>query len=130
MRLYNKQNRKMRRTSWFPVQMPVASVLLIVAALALCHLWVNDRCDSLGSRIKALEHRKVLLHNRVQEQEARLVAMKSPAHITRLLQQFQIVMDWPDEGRVLWLPAHLNEEERPLSGHRRYAQHRDVRMND
>jgi len=130
MRLYNKQNRKVRRTPWFPIQTPVVFVLLIMAALALCHLWINDRCDSLGSRIKLLEHRKVLLHNRVQEEEARFVAMKSPANITRLLQQFHIVMDWPYRTRVLWLPASLNEEEFPLSGHRRYAQYRDARMND
>ena len=129
MRLFNKQNRK-RKAPAITLPLPVAAALLIIGTLALGYLWISDRCESLGGHIKTLEGRKVLLHNRVLAEEARLAMLKSPANIVRLLDSFSIVMDWPDEGRVLRLPARLDEAGRALAARRQFAQRRDTAMND
>ena len=99
-----RRNRK-KESAGFIFPLPLAGVLGLAAAIALTYLWLCGRCETIGSQIKVLEDRRTELQKRVGSEEYKWASMKSPVHIERLLQQFNIHMIWPEKAQVVQVQA-------------------------
>lgn len=126
-----KKNRKKDSESFiFPA--PFAAILGAVALVSLGYLWFCGRCEALGAQIKILEYRKVEAHKRVINEQYKWSNMKSPGNILALLQHYNLLMNYPDESRVVRLryrsaePASL----RASTERREYVQRAGTVVND
>jgi hypothetical protein len=97
----NQNRQKSEKTKVFPA--PLALILTAVASLALGHLWLTDRCDQLGRRIKELEQQKAQLKKQVEVEELNWSAMTTYEKMEEHLRRHNLVMDWPAEKNIVRL---------------------------
>lgn len=115
-----KRNRK-KDAPRIPVPAPFAAIVGLVATTAFAYLWFCDRCEGMGRQIQALETRKAEIHKRVVNEEYKWSHMKSPGNIENLLKQFNLEMNWPDEGRVVRVRRPEPPAETPPAEHLQLA---------
>jgi hypothetical protein len=91
--------RKNARTS--PVPGGIAVFLVLAVGLALGWLWLDNRCDQLGMRLKELEQEKAALRRRVTNEEFKWSSLTTYESMMKLLKQHGIEMDWPRERQIV-----------------------------
>jgi hypothetical protein len=79
----------------------LAVVLFVAGTLALSYLWLDARCNALGRRIKSLEQQKVALQRQVANEEFKWSNLTTFENMVKLLQQHNLVMEWPKEKSVV-----------------------------
>ncbi len=125
-----KKNRKKQSQGvMFP---PVlAATLTMAAVVAFVYLWLCNRCDAIGTRIKTHERKTQELHRRVLYEEYKWSNMKSPRNIETLLRQHNLQMTWPEERNVVRL-RHLPAPggAGAVEDRTQYAQRTSVVRND
>jgi len=127
----HKKNRK-KDSEGFIFPAPFAAILGAVALISLGYLWFCGRCEALGTQIKMLENRKVEAHKRVINEQYKWSNMKSPGNILALLQHYNLLMNYPDESRVVRLRYRSTESAVPrdLAERREYVQRAGSAVND
>ena len=127
----HKKNRK-KDSDGFIFPAPFAAILGAVAVISLGYLWLCGRCDSLGRQIKGLEEKKVEIHKRVINEEYKWSNMKSPGNILALLQHHNLLMNYPDESRVVRLRFRSTDSAslRRPEERREYVQRAGTAVND
>jgi hypothetical protein len=127
----HKKNRK-KDSEGFIFPAPFAAILGAVALVSLGYLWFCGRCEALGAQIKMLENRKVEAHKRVINEEYKWSNMKSPGNILALLQHYNLVMNYPDESRVVRLRYRSTESAlaRASTERRDYVLRAGIAVND
>lgn len=127
----HKKNRK-KDSEGFIFPAPFAAILGAVALISLGYLWFCGRCEALGAQIKMLEIRKVEAHKRVINEEYKWSNMKSPGNILALLQNNNLLMNYPDESRVVRLRYRSTESAslRASAERREYVQRAGTAVND
>ena len=127
----HKRNRK-KDSDGFIFPAPFAAILGAVALISLGYLWFCGRCDSLGKQIKGLEDRKVEIHKRVINEEYKWSNMKSPGNIMAMLQRNNLLMNYPDESRVVRLRYRSSQSAsmRASAERREYVQRAGTAVND
>lgn len=94
---------KRKNTRGFIVPLPVASILIVAAALLLLYVWQETRSHILCARIKFLEQQQVEVTKRWQNEQGKWNNLKSPANIDRMLARYKIEMIWPAENCIMRL---------------------------
>ena len=112
-----KNRRKDGQGVSFPV--PVAAGIVLVGVMSLLYVWLDGRCEAAGSRIKALENQKVEVHKKVMIEEYKWCTAKSPRNIERLLRQFKLNMQYPEETQIVRLRYKPAEPETRETAFRR-----------
>ncbi len=102
-------NRKIRQGPLFPA--PLAGVLTLAALIALSYLWLCGRCDAISAEIQQIEHRRVELRRRLVAEEYRWAQMNTLSRIRAALANFGIVMEAPEERRILRLLRPVDVED-------------------
>jgi hypothetical protein len=97
-----RKNRK-RHTGGYLIPVPLTVMLIVMAALSLCYLWLRARCDALGEELKAMEVRKASLQRVYLNEEFKLTNLKSPASLERALRRHNLVMAWPNRDQIVRL---------------------------
>lgn len=102
-----QRNRKKRRTNkqhgyGFPGMIAAA---FLVVVLGLTYVWIGSRCEQLGREIRVLEARQHELSNAFRQEESRWARMRSPQGLESALRRWNLDMQWPARGQVVWLPA-------------------------
>lgn len=95
----NRNYRKNARTT--PVPGAVAVCLLAVLSISFAWLWLSNRCDYLGTRIKDLEQQKTVLRRRVVNEEFKWSSLTTYENMMKLLKQHNLEMDWPRERQIV-----------------------------
>lgn len=95
----NRNYRKNARSS--PLPGPLLLVVFVVGGLAFGWLWLNNRCDHLATRIKALEQEKVALRRRVTNEEFKWSSLTTYENMMKLLKEHRIEMNWPSERQIV-----------------------------
>ena len=98
-------SRKNRKISQAANHVPAKTILLIaVAALvAIAYLGLQSRNDELGREIKALERSLPGLAKNLASEERNWTAAKSIPNMKRLIDRYDIKMDWPAESQIIRL---------------------------
>ena len=127
----HKRNRK-KDSEGFIFPAPFAAILGAVALVSLGYLWFCGRCEALGAQIKTLEIRKSEAHKRVINEEYKWSNMKSPGNILALLQHYNLLMNYPEESRVVRLRYRSTESasSRTSEGRRESVQRAGTAVND
>jgi hypothetical protein len=100
-RARNRNYRKNVRSRLLPGWLAV--LLAVAATAALGSLWLDDRCERLGRRIKDLEQQQVALHRRLSNEQFKWSNMTTFENMVKLLKQHNLEMDWPKERSVVRL---------------------------
>ena len=126
-----KKNRK-KDSEGFVVHTLFASILGAVALVSLGYLWFSGRCEALGAQIKMLENKKIEATKRRTYEECKWSNMKSPGNILALLQHYNLLMNYPDESRVVRLRYRSTESasSRASAERRDYVQRTGTAVND
>ncbi len=127
----HKKNRN-KDSEGFIFPAPFAAILGAVALVSLGYLWFCGRCEALGAQIKTLETRKIEAHKRVINEEYKWSNMKSPGNILALLQHNNLLMNYPEESRVVRLRYRSTESAslRASAERRDYVQRAGTAVND
>ena len=127
----HKRNRK-KDSEGFIFPAPFAAILGAVALVSLCYLWLCGRCEALGAQIKTLENRKVEAHKQAINEECKWSNMKSPGNILALLQRHNLLMNYPEESRVVRLRYRSAESAwlQASAERREYVQRAGAVVND
>ncbi|MFH0881168.1 MAG: hypothetical protein V2A34_15765 [Lentisphaerota bacterium] len=104
-----KNQKKDGRGFRFPAHW--AAVLMMAGVMALTYLWLCGRCDALGARIKALEGQKSDVHKKVMNEEFKWCNAKSPRNVEKMLKQFKLDMQFPEEQQIVRLRYKSPEPE-------------------
>ena len=86
------------------IPLPFSMMLIVIAVLALCYLWMRQRCDAIGNELKALETRKAAAERLHLSQESELANLKSPQNVDRALRQHGLLMTWPSSDQIVRVP--------------------------
>ena len=116
-----KNRKKFSREAALPA--PFFLILGGVVAVAFGYLWLNGRCDALGSRITQLESQKANLVQKIKVERSRWESAKSLDQVERLLQRHHLIMTWPDERSVVHIRRAADEASVAEAGapQRQYA---------
>ena len=80
-----------------------------VLALVLAYLGVSNSCDDLGRQIKQAEQEKAELRKQVMAEEQNWAQARSVRNMEKLMKQFQLSMDFPQEKDIIRL--HVSRPE-------------------
>ena len=105
----NRNYRKKARTS--PVSGPLVLSLLVIMGLAFGWLWLNNRCELLGTRIKELEQEKAALRRRVANEQFKWSSLTTYESMMKLLKEHGIEMDWPRERQIVRIRRAAGEDD-------------------
>ena len=124
-------NRK-KDSEGFVFPAPFAAILGAVALVSLGYLWFGSRCDFMGKQIKELESAKKEAHQRRVNEECKWSNAKSPGNIVAMLQRHNLLMNYPDESRVVRLRYRSTESasQRASAERREYVQRAGTVVND
>ncbi|MBA4389162.1 MAG: hypothetical protein C0404_14410 [Verrucomicrobia bacterium] len=107
------RNRK-RKLNTFMIPLPLAGVIVLLAAVALAYILLDCRCESLGSEIRAMEKESDALTRKCLNEEYKWQQMKTPRELERALQKFGISMTWPKETQIVRMgDIHPKENRAP-----------------
>ena len=96
-----RRNRKKNRASkWF---LPAGMAAVVVAGLALLHVWLGVSCEKLGRNIQALEKAQGVLDQRLQTEEAEWAILRSPKNLEAALARMNIQMAFPQASEIVRL---------------------------
>jgi|GEM_PF-6594499 len=96
-----RRNRKKNRTAkWF---LPAGMAAVVVAGLALLHVWLGFSCEALGRDIQALEKTQAMLEQRLQTGEAEWAFLRSPKNLEAALARMNIQMAFPLASEIVRL---------------------------
>ena len=101
-----KKNRR-KRSEGLDIHAPSIAILVLAATVFLSYLWLCGKCDAMGSQIKERESELENLNRRVLTEEFKWARMKSPGNMRQYLRQHGLIMDWPDEARILRVPIRV-----------------------
>ncbi|HMP76056.1 MAG TPA: hypothetical protein PKE12_07165 [Kiritimatiellia bacterium] len=104
----NRNYRKKARTA--PISGPLVLVLISAMGLAFGWLWLNNRCELLGTRIKELEQERTALRRRVANEEFKWSSLTTYESMMKLLKEHRIEMDWPRERQIVRIRRAAGDE--------------------
>ena len=96
-----RRNNKKRNGFVFPSFFAV--VVLFLAALALCYVWLGCRCEALGGEIKLIEDEHADLNKKCSYETCRWSRMRALPNVKATLGKHGIVMTWPSHEQVVRL---------------------------
>jgi len=103
--------RNRRKTSeGFTFPVPIASLFVLGAIVALSYLWLDSRCETLEDELRALEEQKQAVRQRFSMEESKWAEMKTSPYIRKALRRHGLHMSWPDEAHVV--RVYLADSER------------------
>lgn len=97
-----RRNRK-NKPEGFIFTAPLAGVLLMLSTTALTWLWLDCRCESLGTEIRSLETERGEISKKCVNERYKWTKLKSPDSIETALARHGIAMNWPQPGQVVHL---------------------------
>lgn len=84
---------------------PASRALLVLVLGALgagfTWLWLQNRCEHLSARIKALEQEKAALRRRIVNEEFKWSSLTTYENMMKLLREHGIEMNWPSERQIV-----------------------------
>lgn len=106
------RNRKAEVNVPFPVML--ANVLVLMAVVGLCYVWLCARCEQLGQEIKQLEIQQVQTRRQLISEEQRWAARLAPANFERILRQHGLAMSMPDERQIVRVRSRHSATQNPM----------------
>ncbi len=97
-----KRNRR-RGSGGFITVIPWAAALAAGVVLLLAYLWLDERGQTLGVRIRRLECQRNDLDKRFDIEWSKWEALKAPSNIEEALARHQIALTWPAETNLVRL---------------------------
>lgn len=99
-----RRNRKKSQEGFvFPV--PLATLLVVVAGLALFFVCLKSKTEGLGQEIKTLEARRDQLRQDVVKEQCEWARMLAPSSIEQSLKMHGLVMTWPNRDQIVRVRA-------------------------
>ncbi len=81
-----------------------------VLAMLLAYLGVSNSCEDLGRQIKQAEQEKAELLKQVATEEQNWAQARSVRNMEKLMKQFQLSMDFPQEKDIIRLHVERPED--------------------
>ncbi len=101
----SRRNKKLKKQqAGFMYVTPLAGFLVVAGVLCLSFLWLDNRCEVLGKRIKMLEREVSIVRDRRFNEEEKWAAMISPLKIDRALRRHGLDMTWSERERIVEIP--------------------------
>ena len=97
-----RRNKKKRTTgSIIPPHLP--AVLVVMAGLCLCYVFLSGKTEVLGREIKTLEGKQEALRKSLTREQARWSQRLSPVSMDLALRTHGLVMTWPTPDQIVRL---------------------------
>ena len=109
-----RRNKK-KRLHGFVFPVPIAGILVVIAALGLTYVYLGCRCETLGQEIKSLEKEQAELGRKYVNAEFRWAKIKSPQSLEAALAARHIAMTWPRSDQVIWLAGRPISVRKPAA---------------
>jgi len=85
---------------------------LLALAVLVLYVGMSNNCEELGRQIKAAENEKNELLKQVATEEQKWAHARSYQQMERLMAQYGIEMDWPEEKDIIRL--HVARDGAPV----------------
>ncbi|AKJ65002.1 hypothetical protein [Kiritimatiella glycovorans] len=116
MKKKRRNRRRSSRRRSGPVWVVSLALFLVAgAALGFVYLWLNLRCDSLGSRITRMETRYETLAKELSNEQDRWANLITPANFQRILHSHDLRMVRPRADRVVRVIHPFDGDQRVVS---------------
>ncbi len=98
-----RRNRKRKKHNTRLIRVPIAGIFIVGVTVMLGFVGLNQRCESLGRELKALEKEHDALQRQHRQELFKWTQLKAPHQLRAALEEHGILMDWPAGRQVVQL---------------------------